>query len=205
MTQVEEWRPIQGFEDYSVSSLGRVRRETRGQGTSAGRQLKPHFSDGGYETVALYGEKGAKRVLVHRIVCKAFHDNPNNLPIVRHLDDVRTHNWADNLAWGTHADNASDARNNGALTRSNSNACWRGHDLTVSQNFRINSKGYKVCKPCAKDAKAARMAEGLRPDDKRHGTRNAYREWGCRCEPCTKASRKYNHNWHEEARRRGVR
>lgn len=32
--------------------------------------------------------------------------------------------------------------------------------------------------------RARRMAIGLAPDDPRHGTENAYNNWGCRCAVC---------------------
>lgn len=32
-----------------------------------------------------------------------------------------------------------------------------------------------------------RFERGLAPDDPRHGTGNAYTNWGCRCKPCTLA------------------
>lgn len=202
----EEWRVIAEHPDYAVSSLGAVRREARGQGTSAGRPLRASLSPGGYLSVSLYGPFGAKKCLVHRIVAQAFHDNPESKPLVRHLNDVRVDNRAENLAWGTHSENVSDAARNGKASRRwSTGACWRGHDLTKSENFRIDSAGYKVCKPCQTANKAARIADGLRPDDPRHGTRNAYKEWGCRCDLCKQANTKYNRESYEKARERGTR
>lgn len=41
-------------------------------------------------------------------------------------------------------------------------------------------------------ARAERAARGLAPDDKRHGTLGAYRNWRCRCGPCAKAGSEAN-------------
>lgn len=39
---------------------------------------------------------------------------------------------------------------------------------------------------CAQQ-KQERLAKGLKPRDRRHGTENGYTNWGCRCDRCTKA------------------
>lgn len=48
----------------------------------------------------------------HRLVAQSFIPNPNDDPIVRHLDDVSTNNDIYNLAWGTQLDNMHDAIRN---------------------------------------------------------------------------------------------
>lgn len=42
-----------------------------------------------------------------------FIPNPNNLPLVRHLDDIPDHNWLENLYWGSTEDNMQDCIRNG--------------------------------------------------------------------------------------------
>lgn len=54
-----------------------------------------------------------KQAYAHREIAKAFIPNPDNLPIVRHLDDDRSNNVIENLAWGTQKDNHNDAVRNG--------------------------------------------------------------------------------------------
>ena len=49
----------------------------------------------------------------HRLLAECFIPNPNNLPIVRHLDDNPYNISLDNLAWGTKSDNGLDASLNG--------------------------------------------------------------------------------------------
>jgi len=101
---VEEWRDVDGFEGrYQVSSLGRVRSFARESYTTPKLLRIMHDKDG-YCLVNLcdakHGIKG-KLSRVHRLVAKAFIDNPNGLPEVNHKDENKDNNCADNLEWCT--------------------------------------------------------------------------------------------------------
>ena len=65
------------------------------------RKLKPWVSNG-YQYVRL-GRK--KRMKVHRIVAIAFLPNPQNLPVVNHIDENKLNNNVSNLEWCTHREN----------------------------------------------------------------------------------------------------
>jgi hypothetical protein len=83
---MEKWKTIDGFKDYEVSDLGRVRRATSGKNTYAGRILAMQKKNpGGYAILSI--RKGGKMypLLVHLLVAKAFLPNPKNLPEVNHL------------------------------------------------------------------------------------------------------------------------
>lgn len=110
-----------GFEGlYEVSSHGRVRSLTvlRQHGgyrprVIPGKILKPKAGQR-YAVFNLFSAEGIQaHRSAHRLVAEAFIPNPQGLPLVRHLDDHPRHNWADNLAWGTHTDNQLDACHNG--------------------------------------------------------------------------------------------
>lgn len=101
----EEWRPILGWEDkYWVSNLGKIK----------GRKgiLREWVGEKGYRTVSLEkGKKGVDRIskhmLVHRAVALAFIPNPDNLPVVNHIDGNPNNNRADNLEWCTYKYNSN--------------------------------------------------------------------------------------------------
>lgn len=59
----------------------------------------------GYLTCHLRGVEKDKVVKVHRLVAGAFLDNPENKPIVHHIDGVRHNNKLSNLQWATHKEN----------------------------------------------------------------------------------------------------
>jgi hypothetical protein len=105
----ELWEPIAGWEGlYEVSTHGRVRSLDRPG--RRGRILKPF---GKYLAVTLNADGFQLDRSVHRIVAETFIPNPDDLPLVRHLDDDRSNNNVFNLEWGTQADNMADARRNG--------------------------------------------------------------------------------------------
>lgn len=89
-------RDIAGYGGaYAVSSDGMVwSRKTN-------RVLKQHLTNAGYLAVDLSHDGVKKRHTVHRLVALAYVPNPNNLPVVNHLDSNKLNNEADNLEWTT--------------------------------------------------------------------------------------------------------
>jgi hypothetical protein len=153
---VEIWVPVVGFDRYEVSDQGRVRN------SKTGRVLKPGSLPSGHMQVALRRFGKNERRYIHRLVAMAFIENPENFPIVRHLDDVPSNNVIHNLAWGTYADNNADAYRNGRNMRgpkrrvrvletgevfSSISECARsieansGHVFGVLQGLRKRAKG----------------------------------------------------------------
>ena len=123
-SKIEEWRPIQGYEElYQVSSLGRVRSCDRyvpnsngiGVRLHRGRILKAGMSGHDYLQVVLSKDGKTSTFRVHRLVGMAFQDVcgqfRNGLEI-DHLDTDPSNNRATNLRWATKKEN-----NNNPLTR----------------------------------------------------------------------------------------
>lgn len=98
----EEWRDIDEFEgQYQVSNLGRARSFARASYTEP-KILKNIYDSDGYCLVNLcYKKRGIRNKLsrVHRLVAKAFIDNPNGFPEVNHKDEDKRNNCVDNLEW----------------------------------------------------------------------------------------------------------
>ena len=88
----EIWKSIPGFEDYTVSNLGRVMNKH-------GRIMKPSNHKQGYKLIGLKKDKKLYGKQVHRLVALAFIPNPNNLPQVNHKDECKNNNCVDNLEW----------------------------------------------------------------------------------------------------------
>ena len=98
---LEVWKTIPGFEDYSVSTKGQVRRDTPGPGTYPGKIMKPSISQKGYLQIKL--KKKIKRI--HRLVAISFLPNPDNLPEVDHIDENKKNNNVNNIEWVTPCEN----------------------------------------------------------------------------------------------------
>lgn len=109
---MEQWKPIEGFEGYEVSTEGRVRsldrRDCRGNRIK-GTIIKPRKINSGYLIVHVR-DKNGKRAgkLVHRLVAKAFIENPEMREQVDHIDEDKTNNAASNLRWTTPKENTNN-------------------------------------------------------------------------------------------------
>ena len=103
----EMWKQIEGFPDYDVSTLGRIRSWRTNKTTPVIRKLE---NNGGYHYVSLMKPGEPKKVgrKVHRLVAQAFIPNPDNLPEVAHKDGNPEHNTINDLRWSTHGDNMRD-------------------------------------------------------------------------------------------------
>ena len=112
----EEWRTIEAFPDYAVSSLGRVKRIVTDRKNHARRILSLWIGNHGYPTADLSLDGIVHHRLVHRLVCEAFHGHaPTKLHQVAHADGTRTNGAASNLRWATRSENMEDARAHGTM------------------------------------------------------------------------------------------
>ncbi len=91
----EIWKTITDFDKYEVSNLGNVRRQTK----KGYHLLKPHVNAGGYYFVRLSKDGKAKNYTIHRLVANAFIPNPDDEPIINHIDENKLNNKVDNLEW----------------------------------------------------------------------------------------------------------
>lgn len=93
MKNNEIWKTIDGYEDYQVSSYGRVKSLKNGKE----KILSPGISNDNYLLLSLYKNKIRKQFLVHRLVAIAFIPNPHNYPQVNHKDENPSNNCVENL------------------------------------------------------------------------------------------------------------
>lgn len=94
----EYWKLIKDYENYMVSSFGRVKSINYNH-SGKERILKLRTDRYGYLRVNLWKNNKQKNFLVHRLIAEAFLPNPNNYPCVNHRDENKQNNNVINLEW----------------------------------------------------------------------------------------------------------
>ena len=112
MAETEDWKEIDGYKNYEVSSLGKVRNK------NTGRILKAS-NKSGYYCVGLSNKK-TKTISVHQLVAKAFINNPENKSQINHKDKNSLNNCLENLEWCSNKEN-SIHRSKGVKQTTNQN------------------------------------------------------------------------------------
>ena len=110
----EIWRDVVGYEGlYQVSDQGRVKSFK----WNKERFLKPSMDKDGYLLVTLCAGGKPKTLKVHRLVCEAFHENPDNKPQVNHINEDKVDNRACNLEWCTCKQNVNHGSRNERVSK----------------------------------------------------------------------------------------
>lgn len=105
MSELEVFKTIPGYENYSVSNIGRVRDDESGLLVRVGNHNK------GYKNVHLFDNNGqCKKYLIHRLVAQAFIPNPENKFFVDHKNGDRADNRLENLRFCTRTENNRNTR-----------------------------------------------------------------------------------------------
>jgi len=132
----EEWKQINNFPNYEVSTLGNVRNN------KTGRMLKLTCK-GGYLFTGLSQNSIGKTCPVHRLVALAFIDNPENKPQVNHKDKNRSNNNVNNLEWSTASENNIHRSTNVSQTTNQQVKIWR-IDINTNKKLELYDSIYSA-------------------------------------------------------------
>lgn len=103
---MEEWKEVEDFPSYSISSFGNIKNN------STGRVLLQYIRNG-YKTTGIYYKGMKKNLAIHRQVGLCFLNNTNNHPFINHIDGNKINNNVSNLEWCSPAENNEHARESG--------------------------------------------------------------------------------------------
>lgn len=154
---VEKWRPLPGVTEgfYEVSDQGRVRRLPRTVQCTDGRVMRfrekilpGHALPDGHLRVKLQvNGEAVPQMLIHRAVLTAFVRPPSLGEQGLHRNGIPSDNRAENLYWGTDAENAADRKRHRIVPEQ----CQRGHS-----KWYVNPRtGTRQCIPCRNAAPCA--------------------------------------------------
>ena len=108
---MENWKDIKGYEGrYQVSNLGRIKSLVSHFGTQE-TIMKGQPVWTGYLRVCLVKDRKPKMHTIHRLVAEAFIPNPQNKPIINHIEGDKTNKAVTNLEWVTFAENSQKSKN----------------------------------------------------------------------------------------------
>lgn len=99
---MEEWRVIKGYENYSISNLGRV------MNNKTGRMLKPYANNKKKTPrIDLNRWKKRKQFFIHHLVWDNFVGTSREGMVIDHIDNVQHNNRLDNLRLCTPKENTN--------------------------------------------------------------------------------------------------
>ena len=146
----EEWRKIEGYDNYSISNLGQVRND------KTKKIKKIYIHKNGYASLHLNNNRTRKRFLIHRLVGEVFIPNSENLPQIHHIDGNRLNNNISNLRWVTNIENSQSINkicNIGCVTSyiKKGNTYYKSKVKVYGKIHQKNSKDREICEEWLKN------------------------------------------------------
>jgi hypothetical protein len=130
----EVWKPIEGFEYYSVSNLGNVFSDY------SFKLVKARKDKYGYKRVDLRKNSTSYTHRIHRLIASAFIANPENKPFVDHINGDRSDNRIENLRWATNLENTFNSKIGKNNTSGIKGVCYNKSSKKWIAFIKINGK-----------------------------------------------------------------
>jgi hypothetical protein len=154
--QLEQWRPVVGYEgSYEVSDFGNVRSLNRI--TDRGRQWRGRLMSpapmgpSGYLIVTLWRDGSQRTHLVHRLVLSAFVGPAPEGAEGLHGIGGPADNRLSNLAWGTHSENQFDQVAHGTHGHASKTHCPQNHPYDDENTYVYPGRAHRGCRACRRE------------------------------------------------------
>ena len=140
----EIWKDIKNYEVlYQVSNLGKIY-------SKKNKKILKNNIRNTYYIIQLTKDKKRKSFQVHRLVAEAFIPNPQNKPIVNHINYNRLDNRVNNLEWCSQKENVNHSicnmKHKKSITHSNTNEKYITYRKDTNKyRLTIDKKEYQ-CK-----------------------------------------------------------
>ena len=94
-------KPIPDYSNYHITKDGNI------YSLTTNCWVKPFYDKDGYKRLALINDDGNRvKNRVCRLVALTYIENPNNYPIVNHINEIKDDDSVDNLEWCDYSYNA---------------------------------------------------------------------------------------------------
>lgn len=152
----ETWKPIPGFDGYSVSNHGLVLSTKRGKP----RIMRPARDSCGYPILALRQNGRLVTRRAHILMMLAFVGPRPDGAIIRHIDGNPENNVLENLSYGTHSENGFDAVHHGTHTWASRTHCRNGHPYSPENTYHRLDRTGRLCRICRRTSSRKNRAGG---------------------------------------------
>jgi len=136
------YEKITEYPKYEINKLGQVRRQYRNGNITYPKKC---LGKNGYYTVSLHNHT----YTLHRLLGKQFIPNPDNLPVIDHIDRNRQNNSLDNLRWSSIIDNNRNRTKKGCIYEATDinkqyNKVYKYYRCHWYENQKQKSKRFKT-------------------------------------------------------------
>lgn len=136
-TEKHKFTPLKGFEhDYSIAKDGTILSLLTDQ------IVKPSVNSNGYLKVTLHKDGSTCTRQVHILVAQQFIPNPDNLPVVNHIDGNKQNPNVTNLEWCTQQENVIHAHKTGLQKKTHDKMVVRGDGRVYRSLTEAATKNY---------------------------------------------------------------
>jgi hypothetical protein len=110
-------KAILNFPGYYITKKGIIYsyRNNKGGIGKIKRVIEGYLNSKGYKRVILYQNSKRFQFQISRLVAITYIPNPQNLPVVMHIDNNPLNNYYRNLKWGTQSENITQCSKEGRI------------------------------------------------------------------------------------------